>query len=313
MTSLVKQLLRSRESASPVEALKTYLNSWSADDERARGVFHPSQISGMFCPRRWCFSEMEPVENLPLPYNLRLTFDIGHVVHMLLQFYLGDAGYLYGQYVCRMCGATVVGFKPAEPCPACGAEEPLNLGMNAINSRVWWYKEIDVRNDELLITGHLDSILVINNEKYIGEFKSINDRGYSNLIGPLDSHKEQGMLYLWCLDQDKEGRIFTANRVFNTFPAFYSAAQERILEVENLPYKGVFVVYFNKNDQKKLRDFFIPNDIKVTQFIDRKRMEILPALKWKRHSGPLPERICESKADARQRKCDYVELCFKKE
>ena len=39
MTSLVKQLLHSRESASPVEALKTYLNSWSADDERAREFF----------------------------------------------------------------------------------------------------------------------------------------------------------------------------------------------------------------------------------------------------------------------------------
>lgn len=291
----LKELIRSsRKSEHGVlYPMEKYLDNLPQNN-RVQDVFHPSEVSkSTFCPRAWCLRILYPQAPEKLTADSIMIFDVGHLIHHQMKIYYGDAGLLFGKYRCLSCGYTHIGFKPstngvAAQCPVCNAED-IDLGLDKIELRNWWYVEPKVEYPDLRIKGHTDMILVYNDNKYVGEVKSINDRGYSNLTSPVADHLEQGLLYLACLQDAQNHNVITT--------------ESKVGKIMQMPFKGVWNIYINKNDQKKRKAFFTENDIRVTQMMDRVQERITPALAWFNKSGELPIRTCHSEADAKCMGC----------
>ena len=61
--------------------------------------------------------------------------------------------------------------------------------------------EVPVHNYEYNIQGHTDGILALNVvEDGVLELKSINNAGFTQLKGPKEDHKKQGLVYIFCLE-----------------------------------------------------------------------------------------------------------------
>jgi len=107
--------------------------------------------------------------------------DIGTVVHSLVQKWLGLKGYLYGLWKCPVCEKIVKeGFGPIRCCNG-------NLCVYEEYSLIWKG-----------MTGHCDGLLLINNEFYILELKTISVRGLQErckLEEPIDYHYNQVNMY----------------------------------------------------------------------------------------------------------------------
>lgn len=289
----LKDLVRGRKSSSIIYPLEQYLNN-IPNEGRVQDVFHPSEISkSTFCPRAWCLRLMYPQSPEKLNADSIMIFDVGHLIHHLMKIYYGDAGLLFGKYRCLKCGYKHIGFKPATngippQCPECGAED-LYSSIDKIEGRNWWYIEPKVSYPELRISGHTDMVLIYEGKKFVGEVKSINDRGYGNLTSPIADHQEQGLLYLGCLQNELSHSNIDTSTELGRLTA--------------LPYEGLWNIYINKNDQKKRKAFYTPNDIRVVQTMDRVTERVMPALNWFNKTADLPCRTCQSEADAKAMGC----------
>jgi hypothetical protein len=65
--------------------------------------------------------------------------------------------------------------------------------------------EVPIINDDYTIQGHTDGILKLS-EKELGvlEIKSINSRGFSELKAEKPEHRKQGLIYLYCLEEQRK-------------------------------------------------------------------------------------------------------------
>lgn len=62
-------------------------------------------------------------------------------------------------------------------------------------------KEAPVYNKEYRILGHTDGLMVINNTIVMLEIKSINDTYFNSLIEPIEHHRKQVTVYMYCMEK----------------------------------------------------------------------------------------------------------------
>lgn len=321
---MLKDLIKNQEKRGYVLPLldeSALMNGKKDSMKRRRDVFHPSEISGDFCPRSWLLGQRDPslYEKREIPASLQWIFDVGTEVHELVQKRLGDTGKLFGLWKCTNGtpegGSMYYGFKP---------EKTQLPGREAWTK--WEYVEVPVRDDDLNIAGHTDGIVVLDQGKYIFEFKTANSRTFSTLAEPMDLHKEQASWYLdilsrnsWKVEEELEQMQAEGKDVAD------------ILRVQRQPFKGTVIVYMNK-DTQVFREFVInqasplemPSGVKIrgvdvtdTDSEDKLsgKKEVLRKTLRQHDEGVLAKRHekCISKSSARARKCFARSLCFAEE
>ena len=279
---------------------------------RRRDCFHPSEISRGFCPREWLL--MDRNRDLYLAESgtaqQQLHFATGHALHEMVQATLGRAGVLWGNWKCtRNCSGgtcTFTGFKPdKDACPD--------------SKDGWVYEEISVVDEELNIRGHTDGILVLRKGKFVFEFKSANTRTFSTLLEPLQAHKIQGMWYLDVLERNarqEEKQLMELQAQGHDV--------DLALKIVRMPYKGVIIVYMNKNDQS-MREFLVDRNTKLSiagkptketvyDIVQETKPVLVETLRH-RDEGTLPPRLdeCTKKSCPRARKCAARHICFAKD
>lgn len=277
---------------------------------RRTGVFHPSEISGFFCPRQWVIKERHRAELAPeeiLPGSMR-TFEIGHRLHDMMQAYLSDMGLMFGHHKCKGCHTEHYGFKPE----VCGARLPNNLDCN---SKKFKYNEVVIDDPEYHIGGHTDGVIVIGDmnalikkpKKYIFEFKTINPRGYENLRKEIDDHREQASIYMVTLDKQRQRNMETLRA-----QGLEDSDQYR---VEELPFEGVILLYMNKGMQpadgtQDLKEYFVPFE-EGHQVVEAK-YPILDETWAHFEAGTYPNRVCKGKTEGHKCRCPkaVIGYCF---
>lgn len=287
---------------------------------RRRDVFHPSEISGDFCPRSWLLHYRDVglyAKRKITPQN-QAWFDVGTALHSMVQERLGNAGVLWGNWICnRWCldeRCTHVGFKPDDRvCPKIDTRKPQ-----------WEYCELPVVDEELNIGGSTDGVCVLPIGKYVFEFKTANTNTYDTLVEPLEIHKEQSMWYLDILSRkDRE-----LEKMFMLLQADGIDTAEN-LSVVRMPFRGVIILYMNKNDQS-LREFIVDyhtkvhlpakvriedeEDLTVKEVIEEKKILLKETLVHM-EKGTLPPKldVCISKSCARARRCNASNVCFEQD
>lgn len=315
---MLKDLVKSRKKegyAIPILEQQTLVEGYRDRMKRSRGVFHPSEICGdWFCPREWLLCERDRSLYLKRKVNVntQMRFDVGKWLHRMVQEKLGNAGVLFGRWKClRRCldeKCIQFGFKPGRECP-----EADKRGTHAL----WVFDELPVQDDELLIDGSTDGLLVTKGCKYVFEFKTMYDDGFATLMEPPAEHKEQGLWYLDVLER--------RNRELETF--FMETANQgldvsRQLEVVRMPFSGVVILYMNKNDQTMREflvrgkrpptwEFLVKADDPVRDVIEEKR-EVLKQTLVHKENQTLPPRLarCSDKTAYRAKMCLARKECF---
>lgn len=319
---MLKDLIKSQEKKGYVIPLleeSALLNGKMDSYKRRRDCFHPSEISGDFCPRAWILGQRDKTlyyEDQVSPQT-QWVFDVGTEVHALVQRRLGSTGKLFGLWECkRWCleeRCVYYGFKPEKRCP-----------LNTDHKVKWEYKEVPVIDEELGIHGKTDGVVVLKEGKYIFEFKTVNSRTFSTLAEPLDTHKEQAEWYMDVLSRNShkmEAILEDMQR--------QGIDVEEVLRVQRQPFRGTVIVYMNK-DTQAFREFVVnktgpivmPDRIKIRGIdfdedegiIEEKKKLLIQTLQW-RDEGYLPERldVCTSKSCTRARRCFARNACFNKE
>lgn len=320
---MLKDLIKSREKGGyviPILDETALLAGKVATYKRRRDCFHPSEISGHFCPRAWLLGQRDKTlyYEQTVDVQTQWRFDVGSTLHELVQERLGLSGKLFGVWKCkRWCmeeRCMHYGFKPEDgTCP-----------MNMPKKAKWEYCEVAVIDEELEIHGKTDGILLLKTGKHVFEFKTANSRTFSTLAEPLDEHKEQASWYIdvltrssWKIEQNLEQMKQDG---FNV---------DESLRVVRQPFKGAVIVYMNK-DTQEFREFVVkadmplvlPDKVKIrgmefdtdVDALEEKKALLRQTLKW-RDEGFMPDRldICTSKSCTRARTCFAKEACFKKE
>lgn len=319
---MLKDLIKSQEKKGYVIPLleeSALLHGKRDSLKRRRDCFHPSEISGDFCPRSWLLGQRDPslYAQRSVGPQTQWIFDVGTEVHELVQRRLGDTGKLFGLWQCgHWClkeRCVHYGFKPKGVCPKGSGRKPY-----------WQYTEVPVIDEELEIRGHTDGILALDMGKYIFEFKTANSRTFSTLAEPLDAHKEQAA---WYLDVLSRNSYMMERKLEETQASGVDVSEA--LRVQRQPFSGAVIVYMNK-DTQAFREFVVnrtgpvvmPDRIKIrgVEFqqepgiIEEKRELLQQVLKW-RDEGYLPPRldVCINKSCTRARKCFARDACFSKD
>lgn len=269
------------------------------ENNRKQGVFSPSEISVNFCPRAWCLGLMHPEEKRKnIGASLRKVFDLGTAVHDIMQRYLGDMGILYGEYVCVLCGKRVNNDYVTKKPKAC------ECGCRNLR-----YEEVEVRDDSRNIYGHTDGQLLIDNKfKYVWELKSARKELFSSLGQPLDKHKRQAMIYLFCLDKYRKERIEELeNRV--TENENDRKLLEEELAFQRKEFEGVIIQYYCKNDSTTKEFVLKFTQEELEEYINSLEPAMSECAKFC-IDRVLPCRTCKNKTEATKVRCKMKSLCF---
>jgi CRISPR/Cas system-associated exonuclease Cas4 (RecB family) len=156
-----------------------------------------------------------PDYGFPLDGKLRML--MGDVIHTAVAQIFRDAGVLIDYY--NPDGTIPKQFKGKNPdgSPIYGEEN----------------REFPISFPELFITsGKIDGVVIIDGELWIGEFKSINQKGFSGLMQPKPDHLIQACSYFYIFNEHlKAGK--------------YAHIKELAGFTEA---KGVYYLYINKDD-----------------------------------------------------------------
>jgi hypothetical protein len=319
---MLKDLIKSQGKAGYVIPLleeATLLAGKRDAYNRRRDCFHPSEISGDFCPRAWLLGQKDMTLYLENEVGVQTQwrFDVGSTLHTLIQERLGLTGKLFGMWKCkRWCledRCVHYGFKPEGSCP-----------LDTPEKASWEYEEVDVVDEDFAIYGKTDGIVVLQEGKFVLEFKTMNSRTFSTLAEPLAEHKEQAAWYVDILERNS----WKVEQVLMQLKS-NGGQVDAALRVARQPFKGAIIVYMNK-DTQEFREFMVrtsvplvlPDKIKIrgmefdedVDVLEEKKKLIKQTLAW-RDEGFLPERldVCTSKNCARARKCFAKSACFKKD
>jgi CRISPR/Cas system-associated exonuclease Cas4 (RecB family) len=144
--------------------------------------------------------------------------------------------------------------------------------------------EFPLSSEDLFIKrGKIDAVIEINNELWIGEYKSINMNGFSNLTQAKPEHIIQAVVYLYVFNQMLASGAFSHIEQL----AKYKAA------------KGVKFLYLNKDDTA-LKEFTLTNCDEIFGQIVEKIMVIRQAYETKQLPGKTPD-FCKT--------CNYRTKC----
>jgi hypothetical protein len=152
-----------------------------------------------------------PLEE-PVGLRLQNIFDEGHYIHAKWQNRLAAMGVLWGKWQCSRCGHTYFGERP----PRCHSCLSGSIG----------YKEVNLYDDSLMISGHADGWVKDEQGEVLIEIKSVGigtirmenpallashatlDDAWSNIRHPFPTHIRQGQLYLELIRRMKEEGIY---------------------------------------------------------------------------------------------------------
>lgn len=201
--------------------------------------------------------------------------------------------------------------------------------------------EVPVHNAEYNIQGHTDGILKLSPAEYgILEIKSINSNGFSNLRSAKDSHKKQGLIYIYCLEMRrkelhslyatrrdfdkslskrmkeyaklyqhlKDGRKFSRDQKID-FQCHLHAEMDSLLYDLNTPITKAIFLYENK-DTQDLKEFTISTNEAEAKVILKEILSECADLNDCVESGTIPPRECANKSDPNCRWCSFKTECW---
>ena len=202
--------------------------------------------------------------------------------------------------------------------------------------------EVPLINDEYNIQGHTDGILDIGEDEIaVLEIKSINDRNFTALKDAKEEHKQQGLIYLYCLEERrkflhnkyktreeffsveskleredyfrsryqhmKSGRKYTREEKIENEVKLNMVADDILYDTKK-PVSKVVFLYENKNNQE-LKEFTVERNVTTENILTDllKRYSYLNScIKFDK----LPEREGTSKSCNMCRWCDYQNECW---
>jgi CRISPR/Cas system-associated exonuclease Cas4 (RecB family) len=199
--------------------------------------------------------------------------------------------------------------------------------------------EVPVWNEEYQIAGHSDGLLQPNKLKLMGlEIKSINSGQFKNLQTAKITHKEQGQVYLFCLEElRKKVNGFKTDAEYKKFKKQFLAKYKKFMEgfvvtgsrftkEEKIKYKlGIMseildilrktakrieemVFLYENKDNQELMEFVIRWDNELMDEIKKKYKAINKYVKDKK-CPPRPKEAT-TKSCNHCRDCDYSYTCF---
>lgn len=201
--------------------------------------------------------------------------------------------------------------------------------------------EIPVLNEQYNIQGHTDGLIAISKvEKAILEIKSINSNGFSQLKGAKDEHKQQGLTYVYCVEERrkflhseyetfedfeadkprlmsayaehyqhlKDGRKHTrAEKIQHQCDLHY--AMDSILMKTNVPVTKVVFLYENK-DTQDLKEFCISSRDAKSKEVITAVLEDCAELNEYVTKGKVPPRCSSTKTSMDCRWCPFAIECW---
>ena len=202
--------------------------------------------------------------------------------------------------------------------------------------------EVPLINEEYNIQGHTDGILDIGNDEIaVLEIKSINDRGFTILKDAKDEHKQQGLIYLYCLEERrkylrnkyktkedflsieseeeriayfksryqhmKDGSKYTREEKIQNEVDLNLIADDILYDTEK-PITKVVFLYENKNNQE-LKEFVVERNV-TTENILTDLLNNYKHLNKCVEDNKLPDREGTSKSCNTCRWCDYQNECW---
>jgi hypothetical protein len=247
------------------------------EDNRAKGVFHPSELSTNDCIRSMVYNWINaPVSN---PGNIqpriKRVFDVGHHKGYILQQYFWDMGILEGEYKCIKCDHEWWGVSPKE-CPNCKVQLFIWDNLH--------YLEVPVRNDTYNVEGKSDGIILVDGKRVLLELKSIKNR---------DSKTPEGSICFEDLNQAKLEHVYQTN-------LYIDGLDSKGYEIER-----AIIIYFGKNNQL-LKEFPIRKMDMMLEPSYTKVDKVNHALENKY----LPERHGTMKSDKKCMYCPRKNYCW---
>lgn len=219
---------------------------------------------GYLCPREEVLRARYKINRIEtITGKQQRVFDVGHAFHAMMQNeYFAKTGMLWGHWKCRHCHKEYQ-FQVKPKCD-CGHD-------------VFEYVELELKSDNLLITGHPDGILVDNEgNRWLLEFKTINSMGFEVV-------KKS--------NQPKPEHIVQTN-IYMGF----------------LKLKQCLVIYFNK-DTSEWYQIHTRYDVNVVKSVVSTLTDMRKAIADK--DLPLPERrVCKDKYCYRAKNCPVSTMCF---
>jgi len=253
-------------------------------DSRGYLYFHPSAFGG--CIRKMAFqfhSENDDRFKTKEPIDIKFMriCDTGHAFHDRMQRDLSIMGLLRGWWKCRSCGETI------------GKEEPLGIFLPETckcmakkkddkrkGIKLFEYEEIYLISDpKYNFRGNCDGIVELERgnpeSRYIIDFKSINEGGFSYLRKPDKKYIMQVMIYMWLSGVKKS------------------------------------IIYYEDKNKHQLAEFEVPYDEGLVDYIKTSSRK----LKKICNLGKIPKIHKDYKNDkkpcfAYSKKCEYYDFCY---
>tara|TARA_R110000868_G_C10973188_1_gene771561 strand:+ start:91485 stop:92243 length:759 start_codon:yes stop_codon:yes gene_type:complete len=223
--------------------------------------FRPSSL-GSPCLRKIYYSYNNVEPDYPFPLNAQKIMNLGDSVHELLADYFRKAGIL-------------VDYKNKD---GSRPKDRWNPGK--------FDDEFPLKDKDLQISAKIDAVMIIDGLLELGEWKSINDKGFGFLRQPKDEHITQIAIYYFLFNKALE------NGTYAHIPELKGHTK-----VERCR-----ILYYNKNSSKVLEfimdeKFLIPYFVRVVQ-----KMELVKSASAGGEIPPKADDWCQS--------CSYRDKCL---
>jgi hypothetical protein len=198
--------------------------------------FHPSAYGG--CLRKMAFQyhgETDERFRVDVPVDLKFQriCDSGHAYHHRMQRDLAVMGVLRGWWRCKSCNLILgkedpLGIFLPEKCD-CQKKEDKRKGIDLFE-----YEEIYLVSDSKYnFKGNCDGIIEIEkgnpDSRYVIDFKSISENGFSYLNKPDHKYVVQINIYMW-LTGIKKGIIFYEEKNRHNMVEFLEKYDEKLID-----------------------------------------------------------------------------------
>lgn len=183
------------------DSLKEILKTPCSQHHREGDYLHVSDLIGK-CVRKIALSKRLglPLKPQPLFDGQKITFAQGDAIHDHITGKVIKArpDDIYGSWSC-VCGklkvmdTTFTEAQKTKKCPRC-------------KTKATRYNELSLRDEELMLVGHVDLSLLLGEFLQLDELKSIKKEKWDDLARPLPDHIIQVLLY-WYLARRKKLRL----------------------------------------------------------------------------------------------------------
>jgi hypothetical protein len=167
--------------------------------------------------------------------------------------------------------------------------------------------EVPVFSEEYQIKGYVDGIIGLENEYYILEIKSKNNKGFTRYLkNPDKNHIVQANIYMWLVEEAMEK--------LQNKKEDLDEVEKSLLTMPNPPDKAI-ILYENKDTQDQ-KEFILDRDEKVVDWVKKrakKFWEIVDSKKLPKRPYDIDEAVNDNKLPLECRyMCDYTRVCWSK-